>query len=94
VALGTDLCPGGYALSMPLTLQFACRGNGLAPGDALRAATAGAAAACGLTDRGRIASGALADLQVWNVESLEEMVYRIGHNPVRTVIKRGKVVHG
>lgn len=94
VALGTDLCPGGYAVSMPLALQFAGRGNGLSPGEAIRAATAGAAAACGLTDRGRIAPGALADLQVWNVESLEEMVYRIGHNPVQTVIKRGKVVHG
>lgn len=94
VALGTDLCPGGYAVSMPLALQFACRGNGLSPGEAIRAATAGAAAACGLTDRGRLASDGLADLQIWNVASLEEMVYRIGHNPVRTMIKRGKVVHG
>ena len=79
---------------MPLAVQFACRGNGLAPGEAVRAATAGAATACGLADRGRIVPDALADLQVWNVASLEEMVYRIGHNPVRTVIKRGKVVHG
>ncbi|MDT8436923.1 MAG: imidazolonepropionase [Gemmatimonadota bacterium] len=94
VAIGTDLCPGGYAVSMPLALQLACRTCGLAPGEALAAATAGAAAACGLADRGTLRPGALADLVVWNVASLEEMVYRIGWNPVRRVIKRGKVIDG
>jgi imidazolonepropionase len=92
IALGTDLCPGGYSVSMPLAVQFACRGNGLSPDEALRAATVGSARACGLEDRGSIVPGAVADLQVWDVPSLEEMVYRIGHNPVRTVIKNGKVV--
>ena len=94
VGLGTDLCPGGYTASMPLVVQFACRVNGLSPEDAIVSATAGAAMACGLADRGTLVPGALADLQVWDVSSLEEMVYRIGHNPVRTVIKRGKVVYG
>ncbi len=94
LALGTDLCPGGYAVSMPLAIQFACRGNGLTPEEALLAATAGSAAACGLEDRGALRTGLLADLTVWDVPSLEEMVYRIGHNPVRQVIKRGKVVIG
>lgn len=94
VAIGTDLCPGGYAVSMPLAVQFACRGNGLSPGEALRAATAGAASACGLDDRGVLRPGALADLAVWNVPSVEEMVYRIGSNPVRRVVKGGKVVIG
>jgi imidazolonepropionase len=92
IAIGTDLCPGGYAVSMPLAIQFACRGNGLSPDEALHAATAGSATACGLNDRGTLTAGALADLQVWDVPTLEDMVYRIGHNPVRTVIKRGKVV--
>ena len=92
IALGTDLCPGGYSVSMPLAIQFACRWNGLSPEEALLAATAGSARACGLTDRGAIVPGAVADLQVWDVPSLEDMVYRIGHNPVRTVIKKGKVV--
>lgn len=94
VALGTDLCPGGHAVSMPLAIQFACRGNGLSPSEALLAATIGAAAACGVTDRGALRPGALADIGVWNVGSVEEMVYRIGWNPVRRVIKRGKVVIG
>ena len=92
IAIGTDLCPGGYAVSMPLAIQFACRWNGLSPDEALHAATAGSARACGLDDRGTLTVGALADLQVWDVPTLEDMVYRIGHNPVRTVIKRGKVV--
>jgi imidazolonepropionase len=92
IALGTDLCPGGYSVSMPLAVQFACRWNGLSPEEALLAATAGSARACRLPDRGAIVPGALADLQVWDVPSLEDMVYRIGHNPVRTVIKNGKVV--
>ncbi len=92
IALATDLCPGGYALSMPLAVQFACRTSGLSPEEALVAATAGGAGACGLDDRGVLAAGKLADLQIWDVPALEDMVYRIGHNPVRTVIKRGKVV--
>ena len=94
VALGTDMCPGGYAASMPLVIQFACRGNGMSPEQALLAATAGAAHACGLEEHGKLTEGAVADLQLWNVATLEEMVYRTGHNPVRQVIKRGKVVHG
>jgi len=94
VAIGTDLCPGGYAASMPLAIQFACRASGLSPSEALLAATRGAAAACGLDDRGALRPGALADIVVWNVASVEEMVYRIGWNPVRRVIKRGKVVIG
>lgn len=94
IALGTDMCPGGYAASMPLAIQFACRGNGLSPEQALVAATRGAARACGLAEHGRLSKGAIADLQIWDVASLEEMVYRTGHNPVRQVIKRGKVVYG
>ena len=94
LALGTDMCPGGYAASMPLAIQFACRGNGLSPEQALLAATAGAAYACGVEGHGRLAAGTVADLQIWNVGTLDEMVYRTGHNPVRQVIKRGKVVHG
>lgn len=92
IAIGTDLCPGGYAVSMPLAIQFACRENGLSPKEALTAATLGSARACGLDDRGALEPGRRADVQIWDVPTLEDMVYRIGHNPVRTVIKNGKVV--
>jgi imidazolonepropionase len=92
LALATDLCPGGYVVSMPLVLQFACRQGRFTPEAALVAATVGGARACGLADRGALAPGQLADIQVWDVPTLEDVVYRIGHNPVQTVIKRGKVV--
>lgn len=92
VALGTDLCPGAYAVSMPLAIQFACRGNGLSAEEAVLAATTGSARACGLEDRGALAPGLLADIQVWGIPTFEDLVYRIGDNPVQRVIKRGKVV--
>lgn len=92
VALATDLCPGGYAVSMPLAMQFACRGSGLSPEEALLAATRGSARACGLEDRGALEAGLLADIQVWSIPTFEDLVYRIGDNAVSRVIKRGKVV--
>jgi imidazolonepropionase len=90
VALATDFCPACWCESMVLTVQFACRISGMTPGEALLAATVGAARACALGDRGTLAPGMLADIQIWNVPSLEEFVYRLGHNPVAAVIKRGQ----
>lgn len=92
VGLATDLCPGGWAVSMPLAVQFACRVSGLTPEQALWAATAGGARAVARSDRGALAPGSLADLVVIDVPSLDELVYRIGHPPVRQVVKRGIVV--
>jgi imidazolonepropionase len=90
LALATDLCPACWVESMFLVMQFACRQHGLSPEEALYAATAGGAQALGLTDRGTIAPGQLADLQIWDVPTLEDVIYRLGHNPVQAVIKRGK----
>jgi imidazolonepropionase len=92
IALATDICPGGWVESMPLVLQFACRQHGLSPEEALMTATAGGARALALTDRGTLEPGLLADIQIWDVPSVEDMIYRIGHNPVEMVIKRGQVV--
>lgn len=92
VGLATDLCPGGWAVSMPLAVQFACRVSGLTPEQALWAATAGGARAVARTDRGALAPGSLADLIVIDVPSLDELVYRIGHPSVRRVVKSGVVV--
>ncbi|MEN8144654.1 MAG: imidazolonepropionase [Gemmatimonadota bacterium] len=91
LALATDLCPGCYAVSMHLALQVACRTSGITVEEAILAATAGAAAALGLEDRGRLGPGMLADIQIWNVPKLEDVAYRIGHNATSRVIKRGKV---
>ncbi|MBI5880158.1 MAG: imidazolonepropionase [Chloroflexi bacterium] len=91
LALATDLCPGCWCESMALAVQFACRTGGLSPAEALQAATAGAARALALDDHGMLAPGMLADMQIWNIPSLEEFVYRLGHQSVSAVVKRGTV---
>jgi len=92
IGLATDLCPGGWAVSMPLAMQFACRVSALSPEQALWAATAGGARAVGRADRGAFKAGLVADAVVIDVPSLDELVYRIGHPPVRHVVKAGRVV--
>ncbi|MFW6085339.1 MAG: imidazolonepropionase [Gemmatimonadota bacterium] len=92
IALATDLCPGGWAVSMPLAMQFACRVSALTPEEALWAATVGGARAVGRADRGALETGELADLVVIDVPSLDELVYRIGHAPLRHIVKRGSLV--
>lgn len=92
LALATDICPGGWVESMFLVMQFACRQHGFSPEEAILASTVGGARACALTDRGQIAPGQLADLQLWDAPTLEDVIYRLGHNPVKQVIKRGRPV--
>jgi imidazolonepropionase len=91
LALATDLCPACYVMSMQLVMALACRLYQMAPDEALWAATAGGARALGLNDRGILGSGKLADVQVWDLPASEEVIYRIGHNAVETVIKRGVI---
>ncbi len=92
IGLATDLCPGGWAVSMPLAMQFACRICALTPEQALWAATAGAARAVRRDDRGVLEPGCLGDVVVIDVPHLEDLIYRIGHAPVTRVIKRGRIV--
>ncbi|HJS29691.1 MAG TPA: imidazolonepropionase [Anaerolineales bacterium] len=92
IALATDFCPGCWAVSMPLMIQFASRQHRLSPEEAFLAATAGGARALNLNDRGILAPGFLADIQMWDLPSFEDAFYRLGHNPVEIVIKRGKIV--
>lgn len=92
LALSTDLCPACWVESMQLVMQFACRQYGLSPEEALYASTVGGARALGLTDRGTLAPGQLADIQIWDIPTFEDVIYRLGNNAVETVIKRGKSV--
>jgi imidazolonepropionase len=92
LALATDLCPACWVESMQLVMQLACRMYRFSPEEALYAATAGGVRALGLDDRGTLAPGQLADLQIWDLPAFEDVIYRIGNNAVETVIKRGKVV--
>jgi imidazolonepropionase len=93
IALATDICPGCYTASMQVVIQHACRTGGLSVVQAIRAATIDAAAACGLQDEvGSIEAGKQADLLILDTDRYEDIAYRIGHNAVRTVIRRGEIV--
>ncbi len=92
LALATDLCPACWVESMQLVMQFASRASRLTAEEALLAATVGGARALGLNDRGTIAPGKIADLQIWDVPTFEDVIYRWANNAVSMVIKRGKVV--
>ena len=94
VALATDLNPGSSMVeSMPLVMSIACTQMGMTPAEALTAATANAAAAIDRHCRlGAIAAGMQADLLVLDVPRLEQWVYHVGRNCVRTVIKRGRLI--
>jgi len=92
LALATDLCPGCWLESMQLVMQLACRLYRFSPAEALYAATAGAARSLALDhDRGSLEPGKLADIQIWDLPSFEDVIYRLGNNAVETIIKRGKV---
>lgn len=91
LALATDFCPACWMESMQTVMQLACRVSGLSPEEALLASTSGAARALALEDRGTLAPGMLADLQLWDIPCYEDIVYRLGNNAVALVVKRGRV---
>ncbi len=79
VALATDCNPGTcFSSSMPLMIALAVREMGMTPGEALWAATAGAARALRRTDIGVIAPGFRADLTVLDAPSHLHLAYRPG----------------
>jgi imidazolonepropionase len=90
VALATDCNPGScYTSSMPLCLALAVREMRMSPGEALRAATLGGAAALGRTDVGHLARGARADFAVLDAPSFLHLMYRPGVPLVHRVWKNG-----
>ncbi len=93
VALATDFCPGCWLESMQLVMQLACRLYQFSPAEALLAATVNAAGAVGLNDRGTLEAGQLADLQVWDLPTFEDLIYRLGNNAIALVVKRGQIVY-
>lgn len=91
VALATDFCPACWVESMQLVMALACRLYRFTPEEALYAATVGGANALALSDRGTLQPGKVADLQIWGISSLDEIIYRLGANAVELVIKRGQI---
>jgi imidazolonepropionase len=95
VALATDCNPGtSFTTSMPIVIALAVTGMGMTPVEAVRAATAGGAAALRRDDVGRIVADARADLCIIDAPSFVHLAYRPGVPLVRTVIRGGTVVVG
>jgi imidazolonepropionase len=95
IAIATDFNPGScYSESLPLMLSFACTQLKLSPAEALVGATINAAHAVALADRiGSLEAGKQADMILWDADDYRMIPYHMGVNLVRTVIKRGRIVH-
>ena len=93
VALATDFNPGSAPTqSMPLVLNLAVVRFGMSIAESIVAATINAAFAAGAAKRvGSLELGKQADLIVCDVKDYRELAYQFGRNPVRTVIKRGRL---
>jgi imidazolonepropionase len=90
MAVATDMNPGSSPMSsLLLAMNMACTLFRMTPAEALAGATTHAARALGLTDRGTLASGQIADLAVWTCGHPAELAYRIGFNPLHTRIIGG-----
>ncbi len=90
VAIATDCNPGScYTSSMPLCIALAVREMGMAPGEAVLAATAGGARALDRSDVGHLGVGAWADLVVLDAPSYLHLAYRPGVPLVRETYLRG-----
>ncbi|WP_227751479.1 imidazolonepropionase [Tabrizicola oligotrophica] len=92
MAVATDFNPGSSPVaSLPLSMNMACTLFRMTPLEALQGTTTHAARALGLTDRGTIAPGQLADLCLWDATHPAELSYRIGATPLHTRIFGGRL---
>lgn len=93
VAIATDCNPGtAYVETMSFVISLAVVTSGLTPDEALWAATKGGALALGLTDRGVLAPGMLADMVILDAPSHRHISYRPDGALPLEVIKRGSLV--
>jgi imidazolonepropionase len=93
-AIASDFNPGtSPVLSMPEVVATACSLYGLAPLEALTAATANPARVLGLErTHGTLSVGARADVLVLDGDGFRQVPYRPGHDPVERTIVGGRVV--
>jgi len=93
IAIASDCNPGSSpAVSLLLMLNMACTLFRLTPEEALAGVTRVAAKALGLSDRGTIDQGKVADFVVWDVGHPAELGYWIGANLASTVVRSGEIV--
>ncbi len=91
MALATDCNPGTSPLtSLLLTTNLAATLFRMPVDECLLAVTRNAAKALGRLDEiGTLEAGKWADMALWDVEDLSELVYRIGFNPLASRIWHG-----
>jgi imidazolonepropionase len=94
VALATDFNPGSsYLMSMLLVLQLGVFTLKMTVEEAINACTINAAYAIDRHQQlGSIEPGKDLDLILCDMPSYLSLAYELGRNPVKTVLKRGKVV--
>ena len=93
IALGTDLSPNSWILSMQFVMSMSCYGMRMTPAETLVGATINSAHAIDKArEVGSIEIGKKCDLVITELSNYEEMPYRIGANFVGTVIKEGRIV--
>jgi len=94
VALASDFNPGSsHISSMPFILQLGVFMLGMTVEEAIGACTANAAYAIGRQDSvGSLEPGKKMDLILCDAPDHVSLAYEAGRNPVRTVIKNGRVV--
>lgn len=90
-AMGYDSGPPGRAHLQELTRMAE---GGLGPWAAFTAATAGGAAATGLSDRGRLTRGSRADLVVVEADPLDDVTLLTKPGTVWLVLKEGQALAG
>lgn len=95
VALASDFNPGSCLInSMFIIIGLAVMKMGLSIEEAITAATLNAACALELSGEiGTLEEGKAADLIILELETYRQIPYFFGHNPVRSVIKGGKLVY-
>jgi len=94
MALSTDCNPGSSpVVSLLLMLNMACTLFRLTPEEALAGVTRNGARALGLHDtKGTLEQGKDADFAVWEISEPAELAYHIGLNPLKYVVREGKLV--
>ncbi len=94
VALATDFNPGSSMTeSMLFVLQLAVFSLRMSIEEAINAATANAAYALAKHDEvGSLEVGKKMDVVLWGVPNYPTLVYHLGINPLKHVIKNGKIV--
>jgi imidazolonepropionase len=94
IAIATDSNPGtSPVLSLLMILNMACTLFRLTPVEALEGVTRHAAKALNLQNtHGTLTIGKVADFAIWDVGHPVELVYYMGGNPLRQLVKGGRVV--